>query len=190
MANLYFSEQTYSSSLLRAIIVRNPLPLFKIFSNFVHFFPNFQIFCPILIYFWPFLKNRTHALSRIGPGEVPKVTSWKLWFTRLLFQYLKWNSKDKNTIINSCRWWKACRIKKWCRFFLLKFLTVRYLMKRSSDWSSRFEVKLKIKEKKKRLCIIFYLCCSTGAEWIHCYSGYNCTKFRLIPFNWKVFRNF
>ena len=53
-------NRAYSSSLLRAIIACNHLPFFKIFSNFVHFCPNFQIFCPFLALF---LKNRTHALT-------------------------------------------------------------------------------------------------------------------------------
>ena len=38
--------RTYSSSVLHAIIAPNHLPFFKIFSNFVHFSPNFQIICP------------------------------------------------------------------------------------------------------------------------------------------------
>ena len=45
---------------------------FKIFSNFVHFYSNFQIVCPFLLFFFPFfdlfLKNRMHALTFIiGP---------------------------------------------------------------------------------------------------------------------------
>ena len=56
--------RAYSSNLLRKIIVRNNLPFFKIFSNFVHFRLNFQIFCPFLNIFLPFfLKNRMHALT-------------------------------------------------------------------------------------------------------------------------------
>ena len=61
------SDRAFSSSLLRAIIVRNHLPFFKVFSNFVHFCPTFQIFCPFLTFFCPFfplfLKNRTHVLT-------------------------------------------------------------------------------------------------------------------------------
>ena len=53
--------RAYSSGLLRAIIACNHLPFFKIFSNFVHFCPNFQIFSPFFALF--FLKNRTHALT-------------------------------------------------------------------------------------------------------------------------------
>ena len=45
----YFSvSRACSISLLRAIITRNHLPFFKIFSNFVHFCPNLQTFCPFL----------------------------------------------------------------------------------------------------------------------------------------------
>ena len=38
--------KAYSSSLLCVIIAHNHLPFFKIFWNFVHFCPNFQIFFP------------------------------------------------------------------------------------------------------------------------------------------------
>ena len=38
--------RAYSSSLLHAIIACNHLPFLKIFSNFVHFCPNFEIFSP------------------------------------------------------------------------------------------------------------------------------------------------
>ena len=33
------------------------LPFFKIFSNFVHFCPNFQIFCAFLSFIYPFMKK-------------------------------------------------------------------------------------------------------------------------------------
>ena len=36
------------------------LPFLKIFSNFVHFCPNFQIFC---LFFTFFLENHTHAFT-------------------------------------------------------------------------------------------------------------------------------
>ena len=58
--------QGYSSSLVRAIIARNHLPSLKIFSNFEHFCPNFQIFCPFLPFFWK--KACILLLSRIGPA--------------------------------------------------------------------------------------------------------------------------
>ena len=38
-------SRAYCSSLLHVIILRNQLLFFKIFSNFVPFCPNFQIFC-------------------------------------------------------------------------------------------------------------------------------------------------
>ena len=47
--------RAFSSSLLRVIIVSNHLPFYKILSNFVHFCPNLQIFCPSLLFFNIFL---------------------------------------------------------------------------------------------------------------------------------------
>ena len=63
-----------SNSLLCAIIARNHLPIFKTFSNFLNFCPNFQILCqflPLFNVFCPFfalfMKNHPHTLlSRIG----------------------------------------------------------------------------------------------------------------------------
>ena len=55
--------ETGPSSLLCAIILCNHLPFFKVFSNFVHFCPNYQIFCPFLPFFAFFLKNCTYALT-------------------------------------------------------------------------------------------------------------------------------
>ena len=51
MENNPDGKRAFSSSLLRAIVTRNHLPFFKIFSNLVHFCPNFQIFCPFLTFF-------------------------------------------------------------------------------------------------------------------------------------------
>ena len=55
--------KAYSGSLLHAITAHNHLPFFKIFSNFVHFCPNFQIFSLFsnisLLFFW---KITTHFL--------------------------------------------------------------------------------------------------------------------------------
>ena len=58
--------RAYSSCFMRAVVKCMRLPFSKIFSNFVHFCPNFQIFCPFL----PFLWKITHIplLSRIGPA--------------------------------------------------------------------------------------------------------------------------
>ena len=61
----YIQLRAFFSSLLHAIIAHKHLPFFKIFSNFVHFCPNFQIFCPFLPFFWKIL--RMPLLSRIGP---------------------------------------------------------------------------------------------------------------------------
>ena len=55
--------RTCSNSVLSAIIACNHLPFFKTFSNFVHFCPNFQIFCPFQHFFALVLNNCTHALT-------------------------------------------------------------------------------------------------------------------------------
>ena len=73
-----FAARAFSSSLLRVIIAHNHLPFFKIFWNFVHFCPNFQIFCSCLLvfnnflpffcpFFWKFACMP--LVSRIGPGS-------------------------------------------------------------------------------------------------------------------------
>ena len=70
--------RAFSSSLLHVIIACNHMPFFKLFSNFVHFCPNFQIFCLFLLFFnifHPFLVlflkiAGVPLLSRIGPRNV------------------------------------------------------------------------------------------------------------------------
>ena len=42
----------YSGHILAVSCVQLRLPFFKIFSNFVHFCPNFRIFCPFLPFVW------------------------------------------------------------------------------------------------------------------------------------------
>ena len=49
--NLFKVPTTFPSSLLSELISHNHLPFFKIFSNFVHFCPNFHIFFPFLLFF-------------------------------------------------------------------------------------------------------------------------------------------
>ena len=63
MENKPDGKRAFSSSLLRAIVARNHLPFFKIFSNLVHFCPNFQIFCPFLTFFPFFLENHMPVLT-------------------------------------------------------------------------------------------------------------------------------
>ena len=67
---VYHITRAFSSRLLHAIITRNQLPFFKIFSIIVHLWPNSHIFCPLLSFFKHFfalfalfLKNRMHALT-------------------------------------------------------------------------------------------------------------------------------
>ena len=64
MENKTDDQRAISSSLLRTIVARSHLPFFKIFSNLVHFFPNFQIFWPFLTFFSSFFfENPRHALT-------------------------------------------------------------------------------------------------------------------------------
>ena len=56
-----FPIRVCSSSLLHAIITCNHLPFLKIFLNFVHFCPNFQIFSPFLTIFS--LLHLMHAIA-------------------------------------------------------------------------------------------------------------------------------
>ena len=62
----------YSSSLLHAIAARIHLSFFKIFSNFVHFCPKFQIFCPFLLFvnsfsllFWNVSSNINEVIKEV-----------------------------------------------------------------------------------------------------------------------------
>ena len=87
--------RAFSNSLFRAIITHNHMPFFKIFYNFVHFCPNFQIFCP----FWPFLNifllffckiACAPLLCRIGPD--PSFCFSVLKFSLDWFISFSWNS--------------------------------------------------------------------------------------------------
>ena len=111
-----------SSSLLRAIITRNHVPFFKIFSNFVHFWANFQIFCSffdLFKHFFPFFWKIAPMplLSRIGPDDInyyltdanmkwlsKKITH--VFFTRFnqtFIYYKNWNHYAVNILITYVR---------------------------------------------------------------------------------------
>ena len=60
----YWQDRAYSGSLLRVIIAYNHLPFFKIFSNFVRFCANFQIFCPFSEKSHPYSYFLEKALQR------------------------------------------------------------------------------------------------------------------------------
>ena len=68
MENNPGGKRAFSSSLLPGIVARNHLPFFPIFSNLVHFCPNFEVFCPFLTFFCLFWAKITcmSLLSRIG----------------------------------------------------------------------------------------------------------------------------
>ena len=75
------TSRAYSNSSLCAIITCNHQPFFKIFLNFVHFCPNFQIFHPFFSKIAP-----KSLLSRIGPNIILKKTIW--------------NNQNRNGIVN------------------------------------------------------------------------------------------
>ena len=69
---LSFSK-TYSSCFMCVIVTCMRLPFSKIFSNFVHFCQNFQIFCPFLSFFWKIACMP--LLSRTSPAFCWKTKS-------------------------------------------------------------------------------------------------------------------
>ena len=86
--------KAFSSSLMSVIIVRNHLPFFNIFSNFVHFCPNFQIFCAFLPFF-----EKSHACPYCHCWYL--LTLWRIksaWI-KALFNLLSIDYRD--TVINS-----------------------------------------------------------------------------------------
>ena len=78
--SIHVSTWAYSR-LLRTIIARNGLPFLKIFSNFVHFCPNFQIFCPFLPFFWKIA--RIPILSRIDSEYLTDLLSTVFEMSRI-----------------------------------------------------------------------------------------------------------
>ena len=66
-----YTTRAYSSYLMHVLVTRMRLPFFIIFSNFVHFCQNFQMFypfCLFLPFFWKFACMP--LLSRIGPDNL------------------------------------------------------------------------------------------------------------------------
>ena len=59
---------------MHAMVVHMKMSFFKIFSYFIGFYPNFQIFCPFLLFFFFFCCfwkiARMALLSRRGPGNI------------------------------------------------------------------------------------------------------------------------
>ena len=75
--------RAFSSCFIHAMVVHMRQPFFK--KTFVHFHPNFQIFCQFLPFFCP----RMPLLSRIGPLHICKMIIYsevffifsKFWFS-------------------------------------------------------------------------------------------------------------
>ena len=90
---LIHKSKAFSGSLLPAIMARNHLPFFKIFSSVVHFCPHFQIFftfLPFLNIFLPFfslfLKNRIR-----NPTYSPCKSWWvspDIWTLGIFSRYI------------------------------------------------------------------------------------------------------
>ena len=62
LIKIRYVTRPYSSSLLCAITACNHLPFFKIFGNFVYFWPNFQDILPFLNIFGSF-SEKSHACT-------------------------------------------------------------------------------------------------------------------------------
>ena len=74
--------RAYSSCFMHAIVAQMKLPFFKIFSIFVHFCPNFQIYGPLLPFFWKITCML--FFSKIGPDgglekAIRKILLMKRW---------------------------------------------------------------------------------------------------------------
>ena len=79
-------SRAYSSCFIHALVACIRLLFFKLFSNFVHICPNFQIFCSFFVLSCPFSEKNTcmPLLSRIGTGRILKGTFFEIWVFRLL----------------------------------------------------------------------------------------------------------
>ena len=116
------NTRVYSCSLLQPITSCNHLPFIKIFSGFVHCYPNFQIFSPFSTFLCSF-SEESHLcmpfLSRIGPAVLKSLCFWTL-------SKIRWFSKRENSffafahfvikMLEKLEWWYCCHC-----FFLLFF---------------------------------------------------------------------
>ena len=71
--------RAYSSCFMDAIGACMRLPFFKIFSNFIHFCPNFQIFSPFFPFFW--------TLAWLENSSAEGFVSWNLIWLSLHKKY-------------------------------------------------------------------------------------------------------
>ena len=73
---------------MHAIVALMKLPLFKILSKyFVHFCPNFHIFCPFLPFFWKIALMP--FFSKIGPVDTESY--WKLLLINWSWIIISWH---------------------------------------------------------------------------------------------------
>ena len=83
---IWCSFRAYSSCSMHAIVACMGLPFFKVFSNFVHFCPKFQIFCPFFPFFTPFFSEKSHAY----PYFLEQALSLVKCMTLMLSVILEW----------------------------------------------------------------------------------------------------
>ena len=102
-----YNDRACSCCFMHTITALMRLPFFKKFSNFVHFYPNFQVFCSFLPIFWKIA--RMPFFSRIGP----KWFSDKLFIPELSFRAIYTFSQSSN----------QCWIIVWAFLFPISFKT-------------------------------------------------------------------
>ena len=87
--------RAYFSSLLNAIIAHNHLSFFKVFSSFVHFRPNFQIFS-----LFSEKSQFMSLLSRTGPGCIyQRLINLMVYFSESIDFYVMSTSKVELSIV-------------------------------------------------------------------------------------------
>ena len=76
--------RAYYGCFMHGIVTHVKLPFFKVFSNFVHFCPYFQIFCPFLPFFWKIVLMP--LLSRISLA----IIDYTMWLSerRVFFPFI------------------------------------------------------------------------------------------------------
>ena len=96
-----YPTKAYSSCFMHAIVACMRLPFFKMFSNFLHFRPNYQIFCPFLPFFWKIACMP--LLSRIGNANYCNNISLKSKVFPWLSKITNGDQKNKQKDFHLCR---------------------------------------------------------------------------------------
>ena len=125
--------RTYYSCFMHAKVAHMRLSFFKMFSDFVHFCPNFQIFCLFCLFSEKI--TRMPFLSRIGPKWVLQL-SLATFFIQLILDFFLLLTK----IINCRTYWR--------KFFNWYSLHAR-LNGHYQAWSYKKKKHKKVKAYKK-----------------------------------------